>query len=147
MKPFNEVSNAMKKKTSGYRVGYGSPPKEHQFRPGQSGNPSGRPKGARSFKSDLRDELAELVSISDGANTVEITKQRAIIKRLLQMAIAGDPRAIATIINSCARAIGEQDAEDEPQAPEDRAIMQAIAAYPPKGRESVSADTPTTGKG
>ena len=30
-----------------YRVGPGRPPKEFQFKPGQSGNPKGRPKGAR----------------------------------------------------------------------------------------------------
>ena len=30
-----------------YKVGPGSPPKEYQFKPGQSGNPKGRPKGAR----------------------------------------------------------------------------------------------------
>ena len=50
---------------SNHRVGYGRPPKEHQFQPGQSGNPFGRPKGARSFKSDLRDELGEVISVSD----------------------------------------------------------------------------------
>ena len=26
-----------------YKVGYGKPPREHQFKPGQSGNPAGRP--------------------------------------------------------------------------------------------------------
>ena len=31
---------------SGYRVGYCRPPREYQWRPGQSGNPRGRPKGA-----------------------------------------------------------------------------------------------------
>ena len=29
-----------------YVVGPGRPPKEHQFKPGQSGNPGGRPKAA-----------------------------------------------------------------------------------------------------
>jgi hypothetical protein len=28
-------------------AGYCNPPKEHQWRPGQSGNPKGRPKGSR----------------------------------------------------------------------------------------------------
>ena len=28
-----------------YQVGYGKPSREHQWKPGQSGNPRGRPKG------------------------------------------------------------------------------------------------------
>ena len=67
-------------------VGYKRPPKEHRFRPGQSGNPGGRPKGARSFKSDLRDELSELINFQDGENQHTVSKQRALIKRLVASA-------------------------------------------------------------
>lgn len=35
-------------------VGYGNPPKEHQFKPGKSGNPKGKPKGAKSLKTMVR---------------------------------------------------------------------------------------------
>jgi Family of unknown function (DUF5681) len=132
-----------KNSDSGFRVGYGRPPNEHQFRPGQSGNPTGRPKGARSFKSDLRDELDALVSISDGNATVEVTKQRAIIKTLLRLAIAGDPRAIATIISSCARAFIEENG-DESESAEDRAIMDAVGARPRKHRDGTSGETPSS---
>ena len=37
------------KPPSQQRVGYGNPPLHSRWRPGQSGNPSGRPKGRRSF--------------------------------------------------------------------------------------------------
>ena len=30
-----------------YEIGYGKPPKSHQWRPGESGNPQGRPRGSR----------------------------------------------------------------------------------------------------
>jgi hypothetical protein len=35
------------------RIGKGNPPKVHRFKPGQSGNPSGRPKGKRNFYTDF----------------------------------------------------------------------------------------------
>ena len=114
-----------------YLVGYGRPPKEHQFQPGQSGNPLGRPKYSRSFKSDLRDELNQLIAIQDGEDTVSVTKQRAIVITLLRLAIAGDPRAIATIVTSCNHAFGDDHDPDE-ESPEDRAIMDAIAPAPKK---------------
>jgi hypothetical protein len=36
-------------------VGYGRPPRAHQFKPGQSGNPTGRPRGAKSEATMLRE--------------------------------------------------------------------------------------------
>jgi hypothetical protein len=121
------------KKTQDYRVGYACPPKQHQFRPGQSGNPAGRPKGARNIKTELVEELSELVTVEDGNKIVEVSKSRAVIKTLLRLAIAGDARAIATVMGSCARALGNDSADDEVEAPEDREIVRAVAK-PPKRR-------------
>jgi hypothetical protein len=41
-----------------YKVGPGKPPREHQWKKGQSGNPGGRPKG-ESLQAILRRRLAE----------------------------------------------------------------------------------------
>jgi hypothetical protein len=108
-------------------VGYKHPPKEHQFQRGQSGNPAGKPKGARSFKSDLRDELNELVPITDGGREIEVSKQRLLIKRLVASAIEGDTRAIATVVSFCVRAFEHGDGDDMSEASEDRDIIQAFA--------------------
>ena len=43
----------------GKNKGRPEPPKEHRWKPGQSGNPSGRPKGSISFDALLRRELAK----------------------------------------------------------------------------------------
>ena len=43
-------------------VGYGSPPVEHQFRKGESGNPGGRPKGIARLTRELFDgEMDETI--------------------------------------------------------------------------------------
>ncbi len=92
-------------------VGYKHPPREHQFRPGQSGNPSGRPKGARNFKSELREELSELVTVRDGEREIQVSKQRALIKSLVAAAIDGNQRAAASVLAMCVRMLA--DAEDD----------------------------------
>lgn len=84
-------------------IGHGHPPKHSQFRPGQSGNPSGRPKKARSIRSDLTEELSATIRISDGKTSDEISKQRAIIKALVNAALAGNLRAVATVLDFCAK--------------------------------------------
>jgi hypothetical protein len=123
---------------SDYAFGYKKPPKDHQFRPGESGNPSGRPKGVRNFKSDLRDELAEMTSFCEGGHEVSISKQRALIKRLVASAIAGDARCIAALIPFCARAFGN-DTDEQQQAPEDQQILDAFAPRPIKRRSKAAA--------
>ena len=48
-----------------YEVGYGKPPKASRGRKGQSGNRRGRQKGARNLKTELSEELAEIISIKE----------------------------------------------------------------------------------
>ena len=109
-------------------VGYKRPPKDRQFRCGQSGNLNGRPKGVRNFKTDMREELSESISIREGGRDISISKQRALIKRLVASAIDGDARSIATLMSFCARAFGD-DNDDQQQAPEDREIVQAFKRH------------------
>jgi Family of unknown function (DUF5681) len=116
----------MNKKTDSAPVGYKQPPTHLQFQPGQSGNPNGRPKGTRNFKSDLRDELSETISFREGNREVSISKQRALIKRLVASAIEGNARSVATLMSFCARAFGDDNDEQE-QAAEDREIVEAFA--------------------
>jgi Family of unknown function (DUF5681) len=118
-------------------VGYKQPPKDRQFRRGQSGNLHGRPKGVRNFKTELREELSESISIREGSRDISITKQRALIKRLVGSAIDGDARSIATLMSFCARAFGD-DNDDQPQAPEDREIVQAFARRSTKRRSKTA---------
>lgn len=68
-----------------YDVGYGKPPKEHQFKPGQSGNPTGRPKKQPSMASMIRDVAYYPVRIErpDGTSTAPLI-QAALMGALQQ---------------------------------------------------------------
>jgi hypothetical protein len=49
-----------------YENGYGKPPKEYQFKPGQSGNPNGRPKERRNRKTVMREIVDQTYTINIG---------------------------------------------------------------------------------
>ena len=74
------------------KVGYKRPPVHSRFKPGQSGNPGGRPKGSQNFKTLLDRILKEEVSLQDGSQSRKITKAEAIMRRLIVGALKGDTR-------------------------------------------------------
>jgi hypothetical protein len=107
-------------------VGYKRPPREHQFRSGQSGNPSGRPKGARNFRSELREELSEVITVHDGDREIQISKQRALIKSVVAAAIDGNQRAAASVLAMCMRMLADAEDDEAIERAEDADIVEAF---------------------
>jgi len=81
-----------------YEVGYGKPPVATQFKKGKSGNPRGRPKGARGVRTLLAEALAQQITISEAGRTSRVSKSEALILSLITRAIKGDIRAAAQIL-------------------------------------------------
>jgi hypothetical protein len=84
-------------------VGRGKPPLATRFQKGQSGNPKGRPRGTKNLKTDLMEELRETIVVREGDRTVRMSKQRAMIKTVMNKSLKGDPRAIITLIRLMTR--------------------------------------------
>ncbi len=76
------------------------PPVAHQFRPGQSGNPHGRPAGASTQGPFLRRLAANQNEYGEGAEAVAIAEQ------LITAAKAGDAKAVAAILGIMDRTDG-----------------------------------------
>ena len=68
-------------------------PRSTRFRPGQSGNPRGRPKGARSLRGLVASALGERVEAKENGRRRRITKLEAAVKQLVNRAASGDQRA------------------------------------------------------
>ncbi len=77
-----------------YEVGYKRPPREHQFKPGQSGNPKGRPKKNNNFAEDVLEEMSEMITVQENGKLTKITKKRALAKRLIADSLSGKVSAI-----------------------------------------------------
>ena len=92
-----------------YKVGYGKPPREHQFKPKQSGNPGGRKKGSRGLKTDLLDELEAKETIKIGDNLVTDTRQRQAVRTLAIRAAKGDLKAQQQFFPLILQLIGPED--------------------------------------
>ncbi len=93
-------------KKENYEVGYGKPPVEGRFRKGKSGNPKGRPKNTRNFKTDLEEVLDAKVTVTESGKPKKVSSQKAALLRLREQALAGNPRALDKLLD-LAREAGE----------------------------------------
>ena len=80
------------------RVGYARPPMRTRFRPGQSGNPRGRPKGARNLSTVVAAALSERVAVNENGRRRRITKLEAAVKQLVNRAASGEARATQLLL-------------------------------------------------
>src|ERR1700730_433704 len=82
-----------------YTVGYGKPPRATQFRPGQSGNAKGRPKGSKNFVKLVEEELTQRIRITENGKHRKITKKQGIAKQIVNQAVSGSLKAIARVLD------------------------------------------------
>ena len=80
------------------KVGYRKPPRENQFKPGQSGNPNGRPKAAQNFNTVIESELNQMVSVTEGGRKKRLRKRDVIAKTIVNKAAAGDNKTLLLAI-------------------------------------------------
>ena len=76
-----------------WRVGYCRPPIGARFRPGQSGNPRGRPKGMPNLGTVIAATLKEKVVVTENDRQRRITKLEVAVKQLVNRAAKGEARA------------------------------------------------------
>jgi hypothetical protein len=123
------------------RAGYKRPPMATRFRPGESGNPSGRPKRCPSFRETL---LARLAAPAGGARHGN-TKMQALVATLVDAAISGDARAQALVLGALTRFGESAEHEALPLSANDQEIVEAYVGSEPVAIDSAPAASETGG--
>ena len=101
-------------KKDNYEVGYGKPPRHTRFAKGQSGNPRGRPSGAKNFTTLLSEALNEPVIVTEHGGRRKVSKRQAIITQLVNRSATADFRAIKILLDI----MRDIERQTEPTAPE-----------------------------
>jgi Family of unknown function (DUF5681) len=113
-----------------YEVGYGKPPSHTRFVEGQSGNPRGRPPGAKNMKTLLTKALNELVVVTDNGGRRKVSKRAAIVTQLVNRSAKADFKAIQILLGM----IRDIESDSDPHSSDptfteaDQRIIQRIQA-------------------
>ena len=105
------------------KVGYCRPPRATRFKPGQSGNPRGRPRKPKPIQDLLMAELNRRVMIQENGRERKLPKLELVTKRLVNDAIQGEYPALRLLIDllrvaekssdpNLKRSLGELSMED-----------------------------------
>ena len=108
-------------KTGDYEVGYGRPPRHTRFAKGQSGNPRGRPGGAKNFTTLLEEALDEAVTVTENGGRRKVYKRRAIVTQLVNRSATADFRATKLLFDI----MRENERRTEPASPETAEFSEA----------------------
>ena len=113
-----------------YEVGYGKPPHHTRFVKGQSGNPRGRPRGAKNMKTLLNKALNEFVTVTENGGRRKVSKREAIATQLVNRSAKADFKAIQILLGMLRDIEGDTDPHlSDPIFTEaDQQIIQRIQA-------------------
>jgi hypothetical protein len=86
-------------------VGYKKPPRHTQFKPGQSGNPRGRVKGAKGLKALVRQSLTEKILARTASGEKRISRIEGVIHKTIELAMKGNARALEKLLTLYSAAV------------------------------------------
>jgi hypothetical protein len=87
------------RRSGDYKVGKGRPPLTTRWKPGQSGNPKGRPKGSRPVGAILQEIIQQKVPVTENGKTRRIPALEVMLRRLANDAMRSDQKAIKFLLS------------------------------------------------
>jgi hypothetical protein len=108
----------------GEDVGYGKPPRHHQFKPGQSGNPKGRKKGVKNEATILHELLQHKVALNERGKTRKIILHEAILRKVAEDCLRGNIKSVGYLLSRYYIAAAG-DAAQADLSEDDKAVLEA----------------------
>jgi hypothetical protein len=112
-------------------VGYGRPPVASRFKPGKSGNPKGRPKGANNLKTLIREAMTASIPIQEGEKIRRVTRLEGVVLRQIQSALKGNDKSAMAVLKMALQLGFLQDSSESDEitlSREDERILEELLA-------------------
>jgi uncharacterized protein DUF5681 len=81
-----------------YSVGNRRPPRETRFKPGQSGNPRGKAKGASGIAAQIKKQLQRKITVTENGRKRRLTLQEVMLASFAAKAAKGDLKSAEFLI-------------------------------------------------
>lgn len=107
-------------------VGYRKPPVAFRFKPRESGNPSGRPKGRKNEATMLKEILFQKIGLRYNGGIRKITVYEAVLRRFAEASLKGDIKPAAFLFARYAAA--NSNGQERPElTADDKSVIEAFA--------------------
>jgi hypothetical protein len=117
------------------KVGKCKPPVHSRWKPGQCGNPRGRPKGSPNFKTEVTLMLEAPIVVNENGKTKRVSTRKAALLRVREGALKGNHRFLSILLGYAAWVDGGLATEPPGDiSNDDQAILDAY-------REEIRAET------
>jgi len=117
-------------KSTKQKVGHGKPPSHTQFKKGETGNKSGRPKGRKNFATLMMQAAHSPVTAMIGGKKRIISSLHATTMQLAKKAAGGDSKSIAKFLDWIDKIESRASATKPRQFPLSEADLEVLrAAY------------------
>lgn len=124
-------------------VGYGKPPMHARFKPGQSGNPSGRPRGVKNLKTIALREFEQKIEVREGQRVREISKKEAFVKGTINRALQKGGKDSDAAFKLLAQIEGDAEIANTPSGSLSQDEEEVLAAYKARLRREIEQEFAT----